>query len=326
MEATFKYPAFISYAVGSFSGGHRDAFFRWSHMQRLSLPDFDGKYLNGEYLRSTEEDKQLVLELVSDQDIVFRHLFDVEKLTRESVPPSACRYCLSLLNVEVCSLAGNGQPGEDKRFAFFRGPAQVGLIFQCPGCEWWRVIKHSNALHDEVARYVNFIYEGVIRAFPSENTRSCIDALERTNRTVSFAAWDGIQQVLARVIREECDCGVRCISGLGAAVKLMVAESSNPVAFLVETDSYGVSITEVRHFLGAIPSGDNRFGLWVSTGRSTSGTQRSRVLVKIDDPGQIFDFFPPFSSYRPWDQVFGVRPPYRPRTGQLWHTVREWFS
>jgi hypothetical protein len=257
---------------------------------------------------------------------VFRHLFDVEKLTRENVPPSACRYCLSPLNVEVCSLAGNGQPGEDKRFAFFRGPAQVGLIFQCPRCEWWRVIKHSNALHDETARYVNFIYEGVIRSFSSEKTRTCIDTLERTYRTVSFAAWDGIQQVLATVIREQCDCGVRCISGPGADVKLMVAESSHPIAFLVEIDSYGVSITEVRHFLGAIPSRDNRFGLWVSTGRSTSSSQRSRVLVKIEDPGQILDFLPPLPSHRPWDQVLDARSPYRPRTGQLWHAVLDWFS
>jgi hypothetical protein len=66
MEATFEYPTFLSYAVGSFSGGHRDAFFLWSHVQRLSLPDFEDKYLNGEYLRSMEEDKHIVLELLSE--------------------------------------------------------------------------------------------------------------------------------------------------------------------------------------------------------------------------------------------------------------------
>lgn len=317
---------FISYAVGYFIGGHRDPFFQWSYMQRLWARDGEAKSLNGEYVRCMSEDKQVVLELLSGRDALFANFFDEEDLVRKNVPTTACKYCQYPLNVRVRPFSEDQLQREVEDVSLFRIPAQVGVIFSCPRCEWWRVIKHSNILHDELPRHVNYIYEGIIQRF-SARTSAEMKALVRRCSTSPCRSIDDLHRSAAGVLGDMGEREIRFVPDVSGNVALVVAESSNPSAFLIERSAGGLRITQILMFLGYSLENDE-LSLWMGTGglEKGPGPPITRLSVSIQDVVPLINRGARSPGAAPWEQVFGSRPAYGSPIRRLWYEVAGFFT
>ena len=324
MKEHFRFPRFLSYAIGRFAHNHRDAWF-----EGVETPNPFG---SKDRLRASIDSLACLSELYSSDDRIFHdHYHPREADVR--LESNECKYCHALLSHEFVQLSDDGITHNVPipLASFSELSNRSGLVIICTNCGWWKLIKHFKdgvcSDEDHSLWFTNFIYEGIIHTFPQDSPEGLIEAVRQqiARREIDLYSISPtmLEHLVGAVVKDHLGLDVRHVGGPGdEGIDLLVSESANPIAIQVkrrQSHSKIETVSEVRHLLGSMLIKGYKHGILATTaGRFSRPAQaavegireRLSVVIELYDYRKLLELVQPNAiTSRPWDLLLTSQPP-----------------